>query len=268
MVRLVMLGTGHAMVTKCYNTCFVLEGDEGSVMVDAGGGNGVLTQVEKAGLDWTKIRALFVTHAHTDHILGGIWVLRMINSLMKRGKYEGIFRVYGLAENLEYLKYNCDFLLYGSLSDHIRFIPVCGEDRFIECGIEFEVIDINSTKKEQLGFRSVIRDGEKETVMVCLGDEPCHAASEVYVKDADWLLAEAFCLRSEQEVFHPYEKKHSTAYDAGETAERLGVKNLLLYHTEDSDLENRAKRYVEEAGQSFGGNIVVPNDLEVIEISK
>lgn len=134
--------------------------------------------------------------------------------------------------------------------------------------MEFEVININSTKKEQMGFRAVIRDSERETILVCLGDEPCHAASEGYVKGADWLLAEAFCLRSEQEVFHPYEKKHSTAYDAGETAERLGVKNLLLYHTEDSDLENRAKRYAKEAGQSFGGNIVVPDDLEVIEISK
>ena len=48
MVNLIMLGTGHAMVTKCYNTCFVLDSDSGSVMVDAGGGNGILTQVEKA----------------------------------------------------------------------------------------------------------------------------------------------------------------------------------------------------------------------------
>lgn len=267
MVRLVMLGTGHAMVTKCYNTCFVLEGNNGSVMVDAGGGNGILTQVEKAGLDWAKIRALFVTHAHTDHILGGIWVLRMINSLMKCGKYEGIFKVYGLAENLEYLKYSCDFLVNDVLRDDILFIPICGKDKFKECGMEFEVININSTKKEQLGFRAVIRDGREETVLVCLGDEPCHETSEAYVKDADWLLAEAFCLRNEQEVFHPYEKKHSTAYDAGETAERLGVKNLLLYHTEDSDLENRADRYAKEAGQSFRGNIFVPDDLEVIEIS-
>ncbi|MDE7246800.1 MAG: hypothetical protein K2N43_02820, partial [Lachnospiraceae bacterium] len=61
MVRLVMLGTGHAMVTKCYNTCFVIDSGDESIMIDAGGGNGILTQVEKAGLDWSKIRALFIT---------------------------------------------------------------------------------------------------------------------------------------------------------------------------------------------------------------
>lgn len=29
------------MVTKCYNTCFVLDPDNGSVLIDAGGGNGL-----------------------------------------------------------------------------------------------------------------------------------------------------------------------------------------------------------------------------------
>lgn len=266
MVKLVMLGTGHAMVTKCYNTCFVLDNDNDSILVDAGGGNGILAQVEKAGLDWPQIKALFITHAHTDHIVGAIWVLRKINLLIKKHKYNGIFRVYGDAENLDYLKYSCNFLLKDTLCDTIQFIPIHEDDKLTECGIELEVIDIHSTKKKQLGFRAVIQNKDRECTLVCLGDEPCHATSEKYVKNADWLLSEAFCLRSEEELFHPYEKKHSTAYDAGQIAEKLGVRNLLLYHTEDSDLENRAKKYTEEAGRSFKGNIYVPDDLETIRI--
>ena len=35
-----MLGTGNALATRCYNTCFVLHSCDGTVlMVDAGGGN-------------------------------------------------------------------------------------------------------------------------------------------------------------------------------------------------------------------------------------
>lgn len=46
-----MLGTGNALATQCYNTCFTLHSPAGTVlMVDAGGGNGVLTQLERAGM--------------------------------------------------------------------------------------------------------------------------------------------------------------------------------------------------------------------------
>ena len=44
-----MLGTGNALATRCYNTCFTLHDPSGEVLlVDAGGGNGILTQLEQA----------------------------------------------------------------------------------------------------------------------------------------------------------------------------------------------------------------------------
>ena len=63
-----MLGTGNALATRCYNTCFTLHGGKGVLLVDAGGGNGILTQLEKAGIRREDISDLFVTHAHTDHL--------------------------------------------------------------------------------------------------------------------------------------------------------------------------------------------------------
>ena len=44
------------------------------------------------------------------------------------------------------------------------------------------------------------------------------------------------------------------------------VKNLVLYHASDNDLENRKRLYTEEARQYFNGNIYVPDDLNVIEL--
>ena len=46
-------------------------------MVDAGGGNGILTQLERAGIRKEEIQDLFVTHTHTDHLLGCVWMMRM-----------------------------------------------------------------------------------------------------------------------------------------------------------------------------------------------
>lgn len=60
------------------------------------------------------------------------------------------------------------------------------------------------------------------------------------------MLHEAFCLYSQRDIFEPYKKNHSTVKDACELAEKLGVPNLVLYHTEDKNIENRKALYTEE----------------------
>ena len=77
-------------------------------------------------------------------------------------------------------------------------------------------------------------------------------------------MSEAFCLYEDRERFRPYEKHHSTVMDAARDAERLHVKNLILYHTEDKTLDTRRERYTAEAKTVFSGNVVVPDDLDVI----
>ncbi|MEG1774623.1 MAG: MBL fold metallo-hydrolase, partial [Oscillospiraceae bacterium] len=89
MNKLIVLGTGNAMVTRCYNTCFALECGEEIFLVDAGGGNGILGILDRAGIDAARIHHIFVTHAHTDHILGMPWMLRKIGTLILSGAYEG-----------------------------------------------------------------------------------------------------------------------------------------------------------------------------------
>jgi len=80
------------------------------------------------------------------------------------------------------------------------------------------------------------------------------------------MLHEAFCLYSQADIFDPYEKHHSTVKDACELAERLGVKNLLLYHTEDRNLAKRRELYTREGQESYHGKIWVPEDLEMITL--
>ena len=47
-MKITMLGTGNALVTECYNTCFVLEDEGKYFMIDGGGGNEVLKQLKRA----------------------------------------------------------------------------------------------------------------------------------------------------------------------------------------------------------------------------
>lgn len=80
------------------------------------------------------------------------------------------------------------------------------------------------------------------------------------------MLHEAFCLYSQVEHFKPYERHHSTVKDACELAERIGVRNLILYHTEDETVRDRKRLYMEEGQKYFSGKLYVPNDLERIEL--
>ena len=67
---LYVFGTGNATVTNLYNTCFALRDSDEYFMVDAGGGNQILKILDNMQVPIERIHHLFVTHAHTDHVLG------------------------------------------------------------------------------------------------------------------------------------------------------------------------------------------------------
>jgi len=236
-------------------------------MVDGGGGNTVIRQLNHAGFDWMDMREIFITHRHSDHLFGILWMVRMICQAMKNGTYEGDANIYGHDKVISIIR-NVSMELLSKkesifLDNRLHLIPVCDGEmcKINERNVTF--FDIRSTKAKQFGFCIELDCGEKLT---CCGDEPCSPCCEKYAKDSKWLLHEAYCLYSEAARFSPYEKHHSTVKDACERAERLGVKNLLLYHTEDKNILNRKKLYKEEGRKYYSGNLYVPDDLETIEL--
>ena len=52
------------------------------------GENGVLQQLNKVNVFLSDIHNLFLTHAHTDHVLGAVWVVRLVMQLMWQDKYK------------------------------------------------------------------------------------------------------------------------------------------------------------------------------------
>lgn len=266
-MNITFLGTGHAATTELYNTCFVVSEGTNRFMVDAGGGNGVLKQLKECNIPLSEIHDVFITHAHTDHIIGVVWIIRIIASMMRSGEYEGKLTLYSHDEVLYALRTMCNLMADKFVLDRfdkdIIFDEVTSGDKRSITGNEVTFFDIGSPKKKQFGFSLLCPTGEK---LVCLGDEPFHPCEEVYVSGCDWLLHEAFCLYSERDIFEPYKKNHSTPKDASELAERLGVKNLVLYHTEESHLPDRVRLYYEDGKQYYHGNLYVPNDLETIEM--
>jgi len=266
-MKLTILGTGNAVVTDCYNTCFVISDGDKHMMVDGGGGNGILTQLKKAGLDWKDMRHIFVTHKHLDHIMGIIWMVRMICQNMNRGSYDGEAYIYSHKEVIDLIRSISLNLIQAKdvamLDDRLHLVEVEDGQTLNIIGRDVSFFDIGSTKDKQFGFTMQLDNGEKLT---CCGDEPYAECTHDYVYGSKWMLHEAFCLYSEKDIFKPYAKNHSTAKDACEMAAKLNIENIVLYHTEEKNLKDRKKLYTEEGSQYFTGNIFVPDDLDVIEL--
>jgi len=266
-MKLTILGTGNALVTECYNTCFVISDGNEHLLVDGGGGNGILTQLKLAGINWMEIRHIFVTHKHLDHIMGIVWMVRMICQNMRSGAYEGEAFIYSHKEVIELIRSMSHALIRGKdvalLDERLHLVEVeDGEERII-IGKVVSFFDIGSTKAKQFGFSMKLNDTEK---MTCCGDEPYNEREYHYAVGSKWLLHEAFCLYDERDIFNPYEKNHSTVKEACELAEKLDIENLVLYHTEEKNLANRKRLYTTEGKRYYRGHIFVPNDLEVIEL--
>jgi len=264
-MKLTMLGTGHALVTKYYNTCFVISDEDRHLLIDGGGGNTILRQLELAGIPWCGIHDIFVTHKHTDHIMGIIWMIRMICHGMGHGDYSGEVRIYAHDEVLLLLRDIAKKLLLPKeiafFDNRLYFVEVSDGETCNIIGHQTTFFDTGSTKAKQFGFSMELTDGEK---LICCGDEPYNESLRDYAENSKWLLHEAFCLYEQRDIFQPYEKHHSTVKDACELAETLNAANLLLYHTEDLTFPDRRQRYTQEGRQFFHNNLIVPDDLEMI----
>ncbi|GIM27548.1 MBL fold metallo-hydrolase [Clostridium polyendosporum] len=268
MAKLYILGTGNAMVTNCYNTCFTISNDEGEhFLIDTGGGNTLLSNLEKLNIPISKINNLFISHTHNDHINGISWIVRAIAQAMINNKYDGNFTIYGHEDVLKVGKTLCNLVLQDKFTklfnERILFVPIKDGERKNILDFDITFFDIHSEKLLQYGFRLTTKEG---IVLSFIGDEPYKEVLNNYCTGSDYLIHEAFCLYEERDFFNPYEKHHTTVKEACENSTLLENKNLILIHTEDKNIRNRKEYYTAEARYFYQGNIIVPDDLDVIDL--
>lgn len=267
MERLHILGTGNAMVTNCFNTCFAVEKEQKYFLVDAGGGNGILKQLKQASINIESIPYIFVSHNHIDHILGVIWLIRLYSAKAAKNSeispltimaHDGVVKILETMMGMLLNKKQSESLV-GKLT-----IKKITDGQVVEVmGHTLTFFDIRSTKDKQFGCHFALASGRK---LMFLGDEPYREHEKELAQGVDYLLHEAFCLYDEREKHEPYKKHHVTVKDACENAAMLGVKSVILYHTEDDNIANRKELYTNEGKVYYKGKIYVPDDLDVIDL--
>lgn len=265
--KITFLGTGAADATKYYHSCFYIQDESVGLLVDAGGGNGILSQLEKADIPLENIRHLFVTHKHIDHLFGVFWILRFLGAKIAKEKAEDL-AIYAPQSVIKIIRDIAPIFLKDKVTKlfdgKISFHPIDEENEIIIGSWTIKPFDLRSEKEEQYGFRLRFNDGKN---IVCLGDEPYKESLLESCKDTDYLIHNAFCLERDSERFKPHDMHHSSVKDACEAASLTNAKNLILIHTEDkATFGTRKTDYTEEAATYYKGTVIVPDDLEVVAL--
>lgn len=258
MDKVTMLGTGHAMTTKCFNTCFVYENEVGKMLVDTGGGQQLVGQLRKAGVQANDIDCLFMTHRHTDHLLGLPWLMRM----RMRHLAEKPLEIIAHSELCCVARELLHMLFPESekeLEQGLVFHEVTDGETVEACGRRMLCYDTRNERCRQFGFSMTLGNGKK---FVYNGDVPYDERNYIHMANADYLMHEAFCLEKNWN-----NKGHTCAALTAKYAAQLKAKTLIIVHCDDVDYENRRESYTQEAANHFEGPIFVPYDLETVDLS-
>lgn len=265
MGKIIMLGTGNSLVYDLFNTCFLMENNDEFLLVDTGGGAEILRRLKTNGVSLKNLHNIFISHCHVDHILGLMWILKKMSKFFVKDDYKGKLNIYCNSEVAASI-----FALYSHLlpknrieaiNKYINIYVLSDGDKFETIGLEFIAIDTKARENDMLGFEVMINNKK----LCFLGDEECNPEIYSKIENSDYVMHEAFCLDSDKDIFKPYEHNHTTVKSVCEKMNNLNIKNLILYHTEDSH-KNKKELYTAEAKEYFRNNIIVPDDFEIIEI--
>lgn len=261
--ELIMIGTGSAFPKHSYNSCYAIKCNGGLMLVDAGGGNGVFNAINEAGIKLADIHHIFITHTHTDHILGAVWLIRGIINKSKDGENYGNLLIYGNSSVCNALRLICQLTFlasdYALFTKTVELVEIADDSSLAINDTLIECFDVCSKNVAQAGFRMIFGGGVK---LACLGDESLTEDNLRKIQGCDTLICGAFCRYEDKEIYKPYEKHHHTVRDVAILAEKAKVKNLVLVHSEDDNLETRQNLYRAEASKYYSGNVFIPVDGE------
>ena len=266
MSKLIMLGTGAGFNKYFYNTCFVINHNNKNFLIDTGGSQEIYFRLLEKNIELTEIHDIFISHSHTDHILGLIWLFKAFSAFRVLEKIQKL-NIYCNQSVCDAIKGICNYTLHHKtvekLKKYLNFIIIKPGDKLNIIGLDFTFFDSYDAGNNLTCFETNI-NGKS---LVFLGDATCNMKNYEILKNKDYVMHEALCLDKDADIYKPYEKHHSTVKSTCDCFKDFNIKNLILYHTIDDYKDTRKEKYINEAKMSnYKGNVIVPEDMEEIVI--
>jgi ribonuclease BN (tRNA processing enzyme) len=300
-ISVTFLGTGSTgdPRRRCAATVVTLA-DGAHILVDTGGGNETVIALEAAKIDLARLRVIVLTHQHLDHAAGLPFVLFMLALRAVRGLLVGPVDVCVPAPAVGPLRGACEAFFPGVqnpwwLSDRARWhgcdpadylwrlelhddgTSAVVPDPAVRAGqalpdsvlaaIETMAVSHGAPPVPAQAVRIDSRRADGSPCRIVLsGDTGPNAGMSRFASGADLLVHEA--VEAEALGAHPIfvpGTGHATAAMAGRIAAMARVRRLALHHLNVATGQQPVV-VRDEAATHFDGPVVVPNDLDVLEI--
>lgn len=265
----VLLGTGYPRPDpeRAGPSTAVVFGETWFV-VDAG--RGATMRIAGTDLKYANLRAVFLTHLHSDHTAG---LPDLFNTSWQFGRKTRPLELYGPRGTRKLSKAMLDFFAEDIhlRRDVLERHPAAGatiRTHIVRDGaVVYDDGEVKVTAfavdhkpvRHAFGYRF---DAHGQSVVVS-GDMRPNAKLLRYARGADVLVLEAYLPEHFDKVDTPevaarLKSYHTSAEEAGEIAAKAGVKTLVLTHLIPANAE---ETFRQRASRHFKGNIVVGRDL-------
>ena len=87
MSKLIMLGIGNGGTLDLYNTCFVIQNNNGIFLVDTGGSIEIIKRLKKVNIDIKDIKHIFISHSL-------IWMFKKLGRASINGEIKTKINIY------------------------------------------------------------------------------------------------------------------------------------------------------------------------------
>ncbi|SDH16812.1 Ribonuclease BN, tRNA processing enzyme [Alteribacillus persepolensis] len=275
-MKVIMLGTGSPRpdIERGGAAQVLLVGNK-PILVDCG--EGATKQLMKAGIPPETVNVVFFTHLHSDHLMGyqqfllGGWTAGRTHLTIYGPRGLKKFHDTTLSMFDEDISYRTSLGKNpeGLLDVNVVEIEDTGE---IPTDLPLSVSAaemVHNVKTYAYRFekngKAVVFSGDTAPTPV-IGD--FSKGADILVQDAAMAVNDAYkppLSREREMMWENLQKEHCTPGQAGEIGEKAGVKQLVLTHF--LPRIDKEQAYL-DAKKVYSGKVIVPDDLQVIEIEK